>query len=321
MRAPAWGYLLVGVLGGLVVGLADAMRFDVDRRNAPTGADPSPRGRVWDVLTVLLSAALMLIAIYVLRWTMGWIFGLKEGLMFGLMFGLILGLRNRVGGADQDTRAVEALAWSPAGSSRGALVGLGVGLLIAVTYGAVAGLTPGWQAAFGNVLISTMLIFGPTLALIGGILGGLRGTIVKTKTLPNQGTWLSARNALRVGLAVGLAGGLGEGLINILIGRVLRVSSAGLGTVLIAGLFWAIVAGLWYGGLDLIKHFTLRFILWLRGCVPWRYARFLDYAVDRCFLQRAGGGYLFASWLLQEYFAGMNEEVSRAARHRDPPER
>jgi eukaryotic-like serine/threonine-protein kinase len=305
LLAPAWGYLLVGLLGGLVVGLADALRFAVERRNAPSGADPqpSPRRRVWDVLAVVLSATLVLVASYLLVSTRGWIFGLKEGLMFGLMFGLILGLRTRVGGADQDTRSVEALAWSPAGSSRGALAGLGAGLLIAVAYGAVAWFVLGRQAVPENVLISTVLIFGPTLALIGGILGGLRGTIVETKTFPNQGTWLSARNALWVGLAVGLAGGLGEGLINILIGRVLGKSSAGLGTVLVAGLFWAIVAGLWYGGLDLIKHFTLRLILRLGGHVPWRYARFLDYAVQLRLLQRAGGSFLFANRLVQEYFA------------------
>ena len=290
------------------MGLADVLRFEHERRNAPAGADlpPSRRSRVWSVLAVLLSAAFVLVVIYMLRWTRGWIFGLKEGLMFGLMFGLVLGLRNRVGGANQDIRTVEALAWSPAGSSRARSTGLGAGILIAVVYGAVVGLTLGWQAAPGNALISTILIFGPTLALIGSILGGLRSIIVETKTLPNQGTWLSARNALLVGLAVGMAGGLGEGLINILIGRVLRASSAGLSTILIAGLFWAIVAGLWYGGLDLIKHVIVRLLLVRRGVMPWDYARFLDYAAEELnFLQKVGGGYIFVHRYLLEYFAAM----------------
>ena len=192
-----------------------------------------------------------------------------------------------------------------AGSLRGALAGLGVGLLLALAFGLAVGLTLDWQAVPRGALVF-LLIFGPTLALIGALLAGLRGTLLETRTQPNQGMWLSARNALLVGLAVGLAGGLGEGLLNLLVGWLFRASTAGLATVLIAGLFWVIVAVLWYGGLDLIKHVTLRAILWLGGRMPWRYARFLDYGVDRGFLQRAGGGYLFANRLLQKHFAGLD---------------
>lgn len=115
---------------------------------------------------------------------------------------------------------------------------------------------------------------------------------------------LSARNALLVGALVGLAGGLGEGLINVLVGQMPGVSSTGPGTVLVAGLFWAVVAALWYGGLDLIKHLGLHFLLWQSGHLPWSYAKFLDAAVERGLLQRAGGGYLFANRLVQDYFAG-----------------
>lgn len=305
LRAPAWGHLFVGAMGGLVMGLADALRFELGGQEWPAGAKPGRRSRRFqDLLAFLLSASLIWAAIYLLRWTRGWVFGLKEGLMFGLMFGLLLGVRNRAGGAGRDTETVEALAWSPAGSLRGALAGLGASLLMAVAYAAVAGLTLGWWTASQSGLIF-LSIFGPTLALIGSILGGLRGALLETRTLPNQSLWLSARNALLVGLAVGLAGGLGEGLTNALVGRVLGVSSAGLAIILVAGLFWASVAALWYGGLDLIKHLVLRAILWLGGQVPWRYGEFLSYAVERSFLQRAGGGYLFANRLLQEHFADL----------------
>jgi hypothetical protein len=37
--------------------------------------------------------------------------------------------------------------------------------------------------------------------------------------------------------------------------------------------------------------------------VPWNYIRFLDYAAERVFLRKVGGGYIFTHRLLMEYFA------------------
>ncbi|MCY7272686.1 MAG: hypothetical protein LH702_02795 [Phormidesmis sp. CAN_BIN44] len=39
--------------------------------------------------------------------------------------------------------------------------------------------------------------------------------------------------------------------------------------------------------------------------IPWNYARFLNYATDRMFLQRVGGRYRFIHKLLQDHFAKM----------------
>jgi hypothetical protein len=309
LRGPAWGYLLVGAVGGLLMGVVDGWRFELRHGNGARQPAPGsePGRRAADVALAVLLAGLASAAIYWLRTRWGIIFGLKEGLMFALMFGLVFGSRNRSAGPDRDTRTVEALAWSPAGSVRGALLGVGTSLLLALAYGLVAGLYQGsvFSLQHMSIFFGT---FAPTLAVIGVLLGGLQGTIVEGKTLPNQGTWLSARNALLVGVAVGVAGGLTEGLVNVLAGQIFRTGSTGLITVVMAGLFWGIVAALWYGGLDVIKHLVLRAMLWLGGHTPRDYARFLDYAVERIFLQRAGGGYLFANRLLQGYFAGMDAE-------------
>ena len=51
------------------------------------------------------------------------------------------------------------------------------------------------------------------------------------------------------------------------------------------------------------QHFTLRIILCWNGYIPWNYARFLNYATERMFLQRIGGRYRFIHKLLQEHFA------------------
>ena len=42
-------------------------------------------------------------------------------------------------------------------------------------------------------------------------------------------------------------------------------------------------------------------------CISIRYIRFLDYATERIFLRKVGGGYIFIHRLLQDYFAELWE--------------
>ncbi len=65
-----------------------------------------------------------------------------------------------------------------------------------------------------------------------------------------------------------------------------------------------------YGGLDVIKHYTLRLILWWKGYAPLNYVRFLDYATKLIFLRKVGGGYIFIHRMLMEHFAAMRKEES-----------
>jgi hypothetical protein len=44
-----------------------------------------------------------------------------------------------------------------------------------------------------------------------------------------------------------------------------------------------------YSYLPLIKHLSLRLVLWQSGTIPWNYARFLNYCTERLLLQRIGG--------------------------------
>jgi ParB-like chromosome segregation protein Spo0J len=55
-------------------------------------------------------------------------------------------------------------------------------------------------------------------------------------------------------------------------------------------------------GAACIQHFILRLVLWGQGFAPWHYARFLDYATERMFLQRIGGRYRFIHNLLRDHF-------------------
>ena len=91
---------------------------------------------------------------------------------------------------------------------------------------------------------------------------------------------------LALGVIVGLIGGWMNGLVYGSLGGLCIV--------------------LWYGGLDVIQHFLVRFLLWRAGSLPWRLAPFLDYAAEELhFLQKVGGGYIFVHRYLLEHFAAM----------------
>jgi hypothetical protein len=114
-------------------------------------------------------------------------------------------------------------------------------------------------------------------------------------TLPNQGTWNSAKNAMVIMLIVGLIFGLIFGL------------SVGLSVGLFFGLSVGLIFGLFYGGGAVVQHYILRFLLSRSGCLPWNLVRFLDHAAERIFLRKVGGGYIFVHRTLMEYFASLNQ--------------
>jgi GTPase SAR1 family protein len=80
------------------------------------------------------------------------------------------------------------------------------------------------------------------------------------------------------------------------------------------GLFcvWATpILALNSGGYFVLWHYAARLAMWSRGKGPWHYARFLDNAVDRILLRRAGGGYLFVHRLLLEHLAQQAHSVPK----------
>lgn len=119
---------------------------------------------------------------------------------------------------------------------------------------------------------------GAVLLMAGlfiGLFRGLGHKINKTKTVPNQGIWLSARNAVLVGLLGGL------GIANFLIiaffeerGTLFEWLSLYIfevGSFMVSLVF---LFALWYGGFDAMQHITLRLILYFGGYTPRNYAHF-----------------------------------------------
>ena len=78
---------------------------------------------------------------------------------------------------------------------------------------------------------------------------------------------------------------------------------------MVFGLAVALIAGTWLGGLDVILHYFLRLLLYVKGRTPLNLVRFLDYtAKDLNFLQKVGGSYIFIHGMLLEHFAAMQTE-------------
>ena len=142
--------------------------------------------------------------------------------------------------------------------------------------------------------------------------GGLVNGQITSKGLPNEGMRRSVRSALVGGLYGGLTGGLIGGLVGALVGEL----DGGLDGRLLGGLLFglggALGGALARGGLACLRHLVLRYLLVRNNLAPWKYATFLDYAADRIFLRKVGGGYIFVHRLLLEWFAGQAPEGGAA---------
>lgn len=241
-------------------------------------------------------------------WRSGAIKGLMNALIFGLAFGLVAGLSK----LDIDT--VETLKWSWREAKRSLLIGFKNGMPLGLAAGLVFGIiselapqvTPGQVSRqVGSGMFLGMIggvISGVVGALIYGLTHGLRGSVIETKTVPNQGIW---RTLLSAGIG-GLIGGVIDAIVITTVYSLLLGWRIGLIYGLSYGFFGGMIVGFIFGGGQAcFKHFVLRFILYRDRYIPWNYSRFLDHVAGRVFLQKVGGGYLFVHRLLLEHFAQM----------------
>lgn len=226
--------------------------------------------------------------------------GLSYGLLFGLLLhrpetlqlcglaavgcGILFGLTGKERQRGEDIRPAMNLTWSWAQFRRGILPGALISAAVLVGI-----LMLPWSQGPESYVPYGIVLAAITLLLIL-LVYGLRGLQIDTRGFPNQGTWISARNAALMGL---LLGG-GSGLI-----YAMRYSPW---NALLIGLRVGILAVLWYGGYETIKHIVLRVLLTVGGTLPLNLVKMLDQAVHLRFLHRAGGGYFFANRLLRDYF-------------------
>lgn len=138
-----------------------------------------------------------------------------------------------------------------------------------------------------------------------GILIGLiprKEVAINLKRCPNQGIWNAIKYAKMWFLIGGIIGGTVNGIYNVFIGNIDEVQTICI--ALTVGLLASLI-GSGCSGLVCIRHFILRLALYYKGCIPWDYSRFLNYATELRFIQAVGGYYKFWHDLLQSHFAEM----------------
>ncbi|NER97582.1 MAG: NACHT domain-containing protein [Symploca sp. SIO1B1] len=224
----------------------------------------------------------------------GLIIGLSGGLIIGLSGGLIRG--NVVTFKKLHFSLKKNKYWLSHGLIIGLISGLISGLFFLPSYGLVIGLI---------VWLIRVLVIGLIMGLVVGLMGVLVEVLdsppTETTNFPNQGIRQSIINvSILTILIVPICAPFFYyfGLVN-------KVDYD-LSTAIITTLGFALLlATLLGGGIPVMQHLTLRLILWRfgQGGIPWNYAGFLNYATDRLFLQRVGGGYRFIHDLLRQHFA------------------
>lgn len=236
--------------------------------------------------------------------------GLLAGGLVGLFVMLLMMLASR-GSVESESalKPTEKLRWSWGKAKKNLPLGLFLGLFGGLLVGGLFWLL--YRPALGVLLGLLAGLFG---VLINGLLDGLERVEVEVRAKPGLGIQASLNSILSVGRYVGLLLGVPVGLLAALYFMITGGIIIGLLLGLIFGLFVGLVTMLaiavtvgfrHYGGLFVISFFALYLLLYRNGLIPWRYVDFLDYAADRIFLHKVGGGYIFVHRLLMEHFASL----------------
>jgi len=257
------------------------------------------------------------------------------GLMAGLPNILLGGLIGKFGKKlvhklREKIKPIETIRWSWLKAQKGMLKGTIYGLVFGSILSSqlLLSLYVHKEIFLLITFLIKILIYGIGGAFIGMMIGGLSGPDIDKRTIPNEGIKTTAINAGIYALVGGLIGILIY-LLNYInnfiiydVISMLRLNdfskifnlnnfndiSINYHAIVIVGSYVnGAILGMLIPGAAFIQHFTLRFILWRNDCISLNYVRFLDYATERMFLQRIGGGYRFIHRLLQEHFASLNK--------------
>ena len=177
--------IMGNVVLGLVVGATLMLLFD-RRLDQPVDAEQAQRQRRQQVLIIGLETG-VITTLFVLIFSepllaLAW--GVAEGFMYAASARYIFGWTYQT-----EVRTVEALGWSWPHAATGALVGLALAAVAEV----IESLLYGYNGAARTVV---------TLVVAGFVMGGLRGRSAESKNRPNQGVWLSLRNAFIAALVL-----------------------------------------------------------------------------------------------------------------------
>lgn len=216
----------------------------------------------------------------------GLIYGMSTGWIGagigGVTYGLILGFTPEIYPIESLKFSIEYAKVRLLGSLfSGVCWGLIYGLIDAL----ICGLLWGVEGLIWGMI--EVVIWG----LVEGLIWGLNVPEFKNITVSNQGIRESAKNA---GIFT-VIGGMAWLLLYVLVLKVIDEPLEPF-SLLLDGIGCGLFFGIYVGGLACLQHFVLRLILWWNGYMPWNYAKFLDYATERGFLEREGGRYQLMPW-------------------------
>jgi NACHT domain len=278
---------LIGIMPGLFFGTSNWMLGDL--------IFGVFNGFILEKSAKLLYLEMIFIIIYGMTGLIGMIYGPIHGLWVSLMGNI---------------KPIETLQWSWRKGRDGFLYGIIFGIIFGIIYGLTTsiGIIDGLPVG-----ITFGLLLGLILGLLISLVIGFQGCEIQKKDKTNYGIYRSVVNALITGVPIFLIVGLSVWLFTGF--SVWLFVGTEWTNRLFTGLFYGLLAGLTggliNGGNASIRHFVLRVMLHRKGYVPWNYARFLDHATDRLFLQKVGGGYIFVHRMLLEHFAEMSIEQGK----------
>jgi len=306
LSGDIWQSIAISLIVGLLISCIDVIWFKRFSKRIVKQRSFIFWRSIINVAIIFLTVGLVLVFIRLLS---QWSLYSDAVLYIGLIPGLVFGVRSSKQIWEDDIQTVEALRWSWRNSLSSILIIGLIAIIGRLKYGAL--ITHNQK---GFMWINGNLIEWLSLTPILVVFSGLRRKIIETKSTPNEGIILSEKNAAFGGLVIGLIStGLSYGLVSGLNFNNFHWNSLLLDLQFgfqFYGTRFGMIGILWYGGLDVIQHYTLRLILIIQGHTPRNYARFLDYTVDHIFLQKVGGGYRFIHRMLLEHFAEMYERKS-----------
>jgi hypothetical protein len=263
------------------------------------------------VRTRILVFSLALVPLTILNVWCFWYFGLAISAIMGIV--LTTDAKHVYSLYSLSLRNALKFRIVPSGAVMGATIGFLIGLLHRsevdhVTIDHPQATLPWW--------IGAPVVGGVLGAAIFWLLGGIVASHVPRTPSPYEGIKRAFLNGVGAGAGVGFIGlAVYVVLIQLTsVGRYIeaRHTTLGLGgtsratQAVASGVLYFVIVGGWWAGLGaVLRHWLVRFGLWVADDAPLRYVTWLNDLVEARIVYRAGGGFVLIHRVLQEHLSAV----------------